>query len=197
MIHMINHNWRLNILNTTLQAEHWTWMNVKLGSEKFRERFRNTFCEDISNLEMGSYIRSTFQKKRVEETTELMDCSFMYVEVWVNHRVTRNTTVDSKATHNSMTETKAKWLNILWHQDAGKMKIINLTSLPVLGVAKRTPIKLGTWIGQTDFAIVKMDEFDIVLRTNFQLKHRVIPMPLAKSLVITGSNPIIIKKNTH
>ena len=77
------------------------------------------------------------------------------------------------------------------------MKIINLTALPVLGVAKRTPIKLGTWIGQTDFAIVKMDEFDIVLRTNFLLEHKVIPMPLAKSLVITGSNPIIIQKNTH
>ena len=70
-------------------------------------------------------------------------------------------------------------------------------SLPVLGVAQRTPIKLGTWTGRTDFVIVKMDYFDIVLGMDFLLEHKVIPMPLEKSLVITGSNPTIIQTNTH
>ena len=62
-----------------------------------------------------------------------------------------------------MTKIEAKYLNILWHRDTGKMKIINLAALPLLGVVKRTPIKLWTWTGQIDFVIVKMDNFDIVL----------------------------------
>ena len=60
-----------------------------------------------------------------------------------------------------MTEIKAKRLNILWHRDIGKMKAINSATLLVLGVAKKTSIKMGTWTGQTDFVIVKMDDFDI------------------------------------
>ena len=31
-------------------------MNVKLGLEKFKERLRNTFGEDVSNLEVGGHI---------------------------------------------------------------------------------------------------------------------------------------------
>lgn len=59
-------------------------------------------------------------------------------------------------------------------------------------IAKRTPIKIGTWTRQTNFVIVKMDEFDIVLRKSFLLEHKVIPMSLKKFLVVTGSNSTII-----
>ena len=47
---------RLSILNTPPQAERRIWTNVKLGSEKFKERSRNTFGEDVSNLEVGGHI---------------------------------------------------------------------------------------------------------------------------------------------
>ena len=42
-----------------------------------------------------------------------------------------------------------------------------------------------------------MNEFDIMLGMDFLLEHKVIHMPLAKWLVLTGSNPIIIQKNTR
>ena len=96
-----------------------------------------------------------------------------------------------------MTETRVKRFNILWHQDTGNMKAVNLTTLPVLGVAKRTLIKLRTWTKRIDFAIVKIDDFDIVLEMDFLLKHKVIPMPLAKCLIVTRSNPTIIKTNNR
>ncbi|KAA0060752.1 uncharacterized protein E5676_scaffold451G00440 [Cucumis melo var. makuwa] len=38
-----------------------------------------------------------------------------------------------------------------------------------------------------------MDDFDMVLRMEFLLEHQVIPMPLAKCLVITGSTPSIVQ----
>ena len=121
----------------------------------------------------------------------------MYVEVWVNHTAAMNTIVDSKATHRFMTETDAKCLNILWHRNIRKMKFINWVILSVLGVVKRSPIKLGTWTGQTDFLIVEMDDFNIVLGMDFRLEYKVILMPLIKCLVVTESNPKIIQKNTH
>jgi len=42
-----------------------------------------------------------------------------------------------------------------------------------------------------------MDDFDIVLRMDFLLEYKVIPMPLAKGLVKIGSDPTIIQTNTY
>ncbi|KAL4031055.1 hypothetical protein IC575_009311 [Cucumis melo] len=50
-------------------------------------------------------------------------------------------------------------------------------------------IRLGGWSGLVDFVVVKMDDFDVVLGMEFLLEHQVIPMPLAKCLVITGPTP--------
>ena len=91
----------------------------------------------------------------VGEIEELVERSLMYVEAWVNHRAAKNTIIDFGATHNFMTKTEAKCLNILQHRDTGQMKVVNLAALLVSRASKRTPIKLETWTGQTDFVIVK------------------------------------------
>ena len=53
-------------------------------------------------------------------------------------------------------------------------------------------IKLRGWSVLVDFVIVKMDDFDVVLGIKFLLKHQVILMALAKCLVITGFDPIVV-----
>ena len=45
--------------------------------------------------------------------------------------------------------------------------------------------------------IVEIDEFDIVLRTDFCFEHNVIHIPLAKYLVRTRFNSTIIQTNTQ
>ena len=62
--------------------------------------------------------------------------------------------VDSKTIHNFVTETEAKFLNILWHSDTRETKVVNLVTLPNLGIAKRITIKMATWNGHDDFVIV-------------------------------------------
>ena len=42
-----------------------------------------------------------------------------------------------------------------------------------------------------------MDDFDILLGMDFILEQKVIPMPLTKNLVLTGSNLTIIQTNTR
>ena len=67
------------------------------------------------------------------------------------------------------------------------MKVMNSAALPIIGIVKQTMIRLEGWSGPVDFVVVKMDDFDVVLGMEFLLKHQVIPMPLAKCFVITGS----------
>ncbi|KAL4027588.1 hypothetical protein IC575_010758 [Cucumis melo] len=73
------------------------------------------------------------------------------------------------------------------------MKAVNSAALPIIGLVKRTMIRLGGWSGLVDFGVVKMDDFDVVLGMKFLLEHQVIPMPLAKCLVITGPTPSVVQ----
>ena len=72
------------------------------------------------------------------------------------------------------------------------MKAVNSEALPIVGVSKRVPFKLGAWTGELDLVVVCMDNFDVVLGMEFLLEYKVIPMPLAKCLVITDCNPTVI-----
>ncbi|KAA0042381.1 uncharacterized protein E5676_scaffold477G00880 [Cucumis melo var. makuwa] len=54
-------------------------------------------------------------------------------------------------------------------------------------------IELGGWKGPVDFVVVKMDNFDVVLRIEFLLEYQVIPMPSARCLVITGSFSTVLQ----
>ncbi|KAA0038415.1 gag-asp_proteas domain-containing protein [Cucumis melo var. makuwa] len=101
--------------------------------------------------------------------------------------------VDSGATHNFIIEAKARRLRLHRERDSGKMNVVNSIALPIVGLMKRTTIKLGGWKGPVDFVVVKMDDFDVVLGMEFLLEHQVIPMPSAKCLAITGSFPTIVQ----
>ncbi|KAL4011218.1 hypothetical protein IC575_028270 [Cucumis melo] len=70
---------------------------------------------------------------------------------------------------------------------------MNFAALPIIGLVKRTMIRLGGWSSLVDFVVVKMDDFDVVLGMKFLLEHPVIPMPLAKCLVITGFAPSVVQ----
>ncbi|KAA0063885.1 uncharacterized protein E6C27_scaffold616G00090 [Cucumis melo var. makuwa] len=135
---------------------------------------------------------SSLQKKSGERHVPTKG-SLMYVDTWINQRQTKSTMVDSGATHNYITEAEAKRLGLRWERDSGKMKAVNSIALPILGLVKRTMIKLGGWRGPVDFVVVKMDDFDVVLGMEFLLKHQVIPMPSAKCLAITGSFPTVVQ----
>ncbi|KAA0041705.1 uncharacterized protein E5676_scaffold594G00420 [Cucumis melo var. makuwa] len=132
-------------------------------------------------------IRTTAQVllKLLEGTNALMEI--------INQKSTKSTKVDSGATHNFTTEAEAKRLNLHWEKDAGRMKDMNFAALPIIGLVKRTMIRLGGWSSLVDFVVVKMDDLDVVLGMKFLLEHPVIPMPLAKCLVITGFAPSVVQ----
>ena len=101
--------------------------------------------------------------------------------------------MDSGATHNFIAEVEARRLNLCWEKDAGKMKVVNSARLPITRLIKRTTMRMGEWSGLIDLMVAKMDDFDVVLGMEFLLEHQVIPMPLAKCLVITRTTPTVVQ----
>ncbi|TYK18537.1 uncharacterized protein E5676_scaffold119G00360 [Cucumis melo var. makuwa] len=139
---------------------------------------------------------SPFQKK-VGERSVFVERGLLYVDTWINQKQTKSTMIDSGATHNFITEEEAKCLRLRWEKDSGRMKAVNSVALPIVGLVKRTTIKLRGWKGLVDFVVIKMDDFDVVLGMEFLIEHQVIPMPLAKCLVITGSFPTVVQADIH
>ncbi|KAA0060640.1 uncharacterized protein E6C27_scaffold22G005260 [Cucumis melo var. makuwa] len=149
--------------------------------------------EEVDNPRMGALKFLSSLQKKVRETNTPVERGLMYVDTWINQKPTKSTMVDSGATHNFITEVEAKHLNLRWEKDAGRMKAVNSAALPIIGLVKRTMIRLRGWSGLVDFVVVKMDDFDVVLGMEFLLEHQVIPMPLAKCLVITGPTPSVVQ----
>ncbi|KAA0034110.1 uncharacterized protein E6C27_scaffold65G001000 [Cucumis melo var. makuwa] len=137
---------------------------------------------------------SSLQKKSGERHVPTKG-GLMYVDTWINQRETKSTMVDSGATHNFITEAEARRLGLRWERDSEKMKAMNSTALPIVGLVKQTTIKLGGWRGPVDFVVVKMDDFDVVLGMEFLLEHQVIPLPSAKCLAIIGSFPTVVQED--
>ena len=75
--------------------------------------------------------------------------------------------VDTGATHNFVTERKAKELGLNYVASNTKLKTVNATPTTVNGFAAAVPIELGEWAGQTDFTIAPMDVFDVILGLDF------------------------------
>ncbi|KAA0065526.1 uncharacterized protein E6C27_scaffold638G00290 [Cucumis melo var. makuwa] len=135
---------------------------------------------------------SSLQKKSGESHVPSKG-GLLYVDTWINQQQAKSIMIDSGATHNFITEAEARRLRLRWEKDSGKMKAVNSIALPIVGLVKRTTIKLGGWRGPVDFVVVKMDDFDVVLGMEFLLEHQVIPMPSAKCLAITGSFPTVVQ----
>ena len=53
------------------------------------------------------------------------------------------------------------------------MKVVNFEALLIVELLKMISLKLGQWIGDVDFFMVRIDDFDVVLGMEFLLKHRV------------------------
>ncbi|KAA0061797.1 uncharacterized protein E6C27_scaffold89G00150 [Cucumis melo var. makuwa] len=132
-------------------------------------------------------------KKKSGERNVPVERGLLYVDTWINQKQINSTMIDSGATHNFIIEVEARCLRLCWEKDSGRMKAVNSVALPIVGLVKRTTIKLGGWKGLVDFVVVKMDDFDVVLGMDFLLEHQIIRMPSAKCLAITGSFPTVVQ----
>ncbi|PHT78431.1 hypothetical protein T459_16483 [Capsicum annuum] len=107
----------------------------------------------------------------------------LFVDGEVNGRAVR-IMVDTGATHNFVTAEKAKELGLAFVTSDSMLKTVNCLPTNVNGLAPRVSLTLGGWKGETDFSVVPMDVFDIVLGLDFWYEINAFISPRLNQLAI-------------
>ncbi|KAK2975747.1 hypothetical protein RJ640_003509 [Escallonia rubra] len=115
----------------------------------------------------------------------------MYVDIKVNGKAIR-TMVDTGATHNYISSTEVERLGLTLEKGCGRVKAINSAAQPVAGIARSVLIKIGPYEGRTNFSVVIMDDFKLILGLEFLRDTKTTVMPCTNSLAMLGSKPCVI-----
>nr|XP_033513994.1 uncharacterized protein LOC117278617 isoform X1 [Nicotiana tomentosiformis]XP_033513998.1 uncharacterized protein LOC117278617 isoform X2 [Nicotiana tomentosiformis] len=71
--------------------------------------------------------------------------------------------VDTDATHNFVSEAKAKSLRLVFGPSSSVLKTVNAKPTNVKGIARNVQLNLGAWQGNVSFFFASLDVFDLVL----------------------------------
>ncbi|KAK3033183.1 hypothetical protein RJ639_036975 [Escallonia herrerae] len=112
----------------------------------------------------------------------------MYVDIKVNGKAIR-AMVDTGATHNYISSTEVERLGLTLEKGCGRVKAINSAAQPVAGITRSVLIKIGPYEGRTNFSVVIMDNFKLILRLEFLRDTKTTVMPCTNSLVMLGNKP--------
>ncbi|KAK2999261.1 hypothetical protein RJ639_023459 [Escallonia herrerae] len=115
----------------------------------------------------------------------------MYVDIKVNGKAIR-AMVDTGATHNYISSTEVERLGLTLEKGCGRVKAINSAAQPVTGIARSVLIKIGPYEGRTNFSVVIMDDFKLILGLEFLRDTKTTVMPCTNSLVMLGNKPCVI-----
>ncbi|KAK3018425.1 hypothetical protein RJ639_003446 [Escallonia herrerae] len=115
----------------------------------------------------------------------------MYVDIKVNGKAIR-AMVDTGATHNYISSTEVERLGLTLEKGCGRVKAINSAAQPVAGIARSVLIKIGPYEGRTNFSVVIMDDFKLILGLEFLCDTKTTVMPCTNSLVMLGNKPCVI-----
>ncbi|KAK3020636.1 hypothetical protein RJ639_047857 [Escallonia herrerae] len=115
----------------------------------------------------------------------------MYVDIKVNGKAIR-AMVDTGATHNYISSTEVERLGLTLEKGCGRVKAINSAAQPVAGIARSVLIKIGPYEGRTNFSVVIMDDFKLIIGLEFLRDTKTTVMPCTNSLVMLGNKPCVI-----
>ncbi|KAK2979824.1 hypothetical protein RJ640_010715 [Escallonia rubra] len=115
----------------------------------------------------------------------------MYVDIKVNGKAIK-AMVDTGATHNYISSTEVERLGLTLEKGYGRVKAINSAAQPVAGTARSVLIKIGPYERRTNFLVVIMDDFKLILGLEFLRDTKTTVMPCTNSLAMLGSKPCVI-----
>ncbi|KAK3020469.1 hypothetical protein RJ639_047123 [Escallonia herrerae] len=114
-----------------------------------------------------------------------------YVDIKVNGKAIR-AMVDIGPTHNYIYSTEVERLGLTLKIGYRRMKAINSAAQLVVEISRSVLIKIGSYEGKTNFSIVIMDDFKLILRLEFLRDTKTTVMPCTNSLAMLGSKPCVI-----
>jgi len=102
--------------------------------------------------------------------------------------------VDSGATHNFVNEEVAKRLGLQAEQKENMFKAVNSSVERVQGVAQKISLRIGEWAGVSDFTIVPLDDFEVVIGQDFMKKEKAVLLPHLNSFAfLAREKPIHVR----
>ncbi|XP_070049262.1 uncharacterized protein [Nicotiana tomentosiformis] len=75
--------------------------------------------------------------------------------------------VDTGATHNFVSEAKAKSLGLVFGPSSSVLKMVNAKPTNVKGIARNVQLNIGAWQGNVSFLVASLDVFDLVLGLDY------------------------------
>ncbi|KAK2987587.1 hypothetical protein RJ640_027888 [Escallonia rubra] len=122
---------------------------------------------------------------------DIPEKGLMYLDVKVNRKAIR-AMVDTGAKHNYIYSTEVERLGLTLEKGCGRVKAINSAAQPVDGIARSVLIKVGPYEGRTNFSVVTMDDFKLILVLEFLRDTKTTVMPCTNSLAMLGNKPCVI-----
>ena len=99
-----------------------------------------------------------------------------YVSIELNgHQI--SALIDSGATHNFVNEEVAKRLGLQVEQKENMFKEVNSSIERVAGVVQKVSLSIGEWAGVSDFTVVPLDDFEVVIGQDFMKKEKAALLP--------------------
>ncbi|KAK2988109.1 hypothetical protein RJ640_029969 [Escallonia rubra] len=135
----------------------------------------------------GEKLKDMLPKKK----SDVPGKGLMYVDIKVNGKAIK-AMVDTRATHNYISSTKVERLSLTLEKGYGRVKAINSAAQPVTGITRSVLIKIGPYEGRTNFSVVIMDDFKLILGLEFLRDTKTTVMPCTNSLAMLGSKPCVI-----
>lgn len=79
------------------------------------------------------------------------------------------------------------------------MKAMNQATKPLVGMEKDITMKIGSWMGEVDFAMHLIGEFKMILGMDMLREVNLIPIPYLNSFYILeeGSACVVLAKSKH
>lgn len=76
------------------------------------------------------------------------------------------------------------------------MKVVNSKAKAAIGVSSNVHMRIGQWEGHSNFTVVPLDDFDLILGQDFLRWARAVVMPLWEKLVILSSDEPFVVRTT-
>uniref|UniRef100_A0A3Q7EW15 CCHC-type domain-containing protein n=1 Tax=Solanum lycopersicum TaxID=4081 RepID=A0A3Q7EW15_SOLLC len=161
----------------------------KRGQSSGADKGKNVAVGMFNHMELISHISIA---ALVAKPASVRPRESLFVDAKLNGTDVR-IMVDTGATHNFVTEQKARELGLSYVASNTKLKTVNATPTTVTGFAPRVPIELGEWAGQTNFTIAPMDVFDVILGLDFWYEVNAFISPRHNQLHIsdTGGSCVV------
>ncbi|KAK2994750.1 hypothetical protein RJ640_031023 [Escallonia rubra] len=151
-------------------------------------------CNAVTTQVGNPEVSSTVEKPKdmpPKKKSDVPGKGLMYVDIKVNGKAIR-AMVDTGATHNYISSTEVERLGLTLEKRCGRVKAINSAAQPVAGIARSVLIKIGPYEGRTNFSVVIMDDFKLILGLEFLRDTKTTVMPCTNSLAMLGSKPCVI-----